>query len=227
MLSHVKILHVVGFKWRREISFRHLYRCLILVYPKTIFLYSEVYMRVISGFLKGRKLQGYNLKGTRPTMDKIKEAVFAIIQDSVRDTICLDLFAGSGSLGIEAISNGALKVYFVDNSREVIKVLKNNLLTLKIDDKSIIINNDYMKSLNYFKDNKIRFDLIFIDPPYKNKIIKNILNYISDNSLLNKNGQVICEYQDEELLNNYGNLVMIRRKRYNDKQINIFKMDSI
>ena len=80
-------------------------------------------MKVISGILKGRNIEGYNIDGTRPTMDRVKESLFAIIQNNIKNSIVLDLFAGSGSLGIEAISNGANTCYFIDNNKEVIKVL--------------------------------------------------------------------------------------------------------
>ena len=73
-------------------------------------------MKVISGFLRGREIKGYTIDGTRPTMDRVKESMFAIIQDYIKDSVCLDLFAGTGNLGIEAISNGAKKVYFNETS---------------------------------------------------------------------------------------------------------------
>jgi 16S rRNA (guanine966-N2)-methyltransferase len=80
-------------------------------------------MRVISGMLKGRNIKGDKIKGTRPTMDKIKQSLFAMIQNDVKDAICLDLFAGSGSLGIEAISNGASYVYFVDKNKVMLGMI--------------------------------------------------------------------------------------------------------
>ena len=87
-------------------------------------------MRVISGFLKGRIIKGININGTRPTMDRVKESLFAIIQNNIKNSICLDLFAGSGSLGIEAISNGAQMSYFVDNSKIAIKTINENINNL-------------------------------------------------------------------------------------------------
>ena len=87
-------------------------------------------MRVISGTLKGRNIIGYNINGTRPTMDRVKESIFGTIQNYIKDSIVLDLFAGSGNLGIEAISNGAKHCYFVDNNIEAIKVIKKILLNL-------------------------------------------------------------------------------------------------
>ena len=98
-------------------------------------------MRVISGKYKGINLDGFNIEGTRPTMDRVKESMFAMIQGSIKNSICLDLFAGSGSLGIEALSNGAKYCYFIDNSNDIYKILKANLAKIKDDNYKIIFKN--------------------------------------------------------------------------------------
>lgn len=179
-------------------------------------------MRVISGFLKGRNLKGDKIKGTRPTMDKIKQSLFAMIQNDVNDAICLDLFSGSGSLGIEAISNGASFAYFVDKNRIAYETTKDNIKTFKIEDKTKVMLDDYMKALNYFKDSNIKFNLIFLDPPYNDNLINNILSFINENDLLYKDGQVICEFSIENLEDQYGNLVLLKDRQYGDKKIKIY-----
>ena len=121
-------------------------------------------MKVISGLLKGRNIKGFDIDGTRPTMDRVKESLFSIIQSYINDAIVLDLFAGSGNLGIEAISNGCKKCYFVDKNKIACNVIKENISNFKIDN-GTVINDDYMNALNNLKD--IKFDLIFLDPPYK------------------------------------------------------------
>src|SRR5574344_1058347 len=101
-------------------------------------------MRVISGIYKGKKLDGFDIDGTRPTMDRVKESMFGMIQNKVKDTVCLDLFAGSGALGIEAISMGSKMTYFVDNGYVALKVLKSNLSNIKESNKIlefIVTNN--------------------------------------------------------------------------------------
>ncbi len=122
-------------------------------------------MKVISGKLKGRTIKGYDIVGTRPTMDRVKESLFGMIQDNIKDSVVLDLFAGSGQLGIEAISNGAKSCYFIDHNNEVIKVLNKNIANLNIKDKSKVILSDWKKFLNDSAKNNLKFDLIFVDPP--------------------------------------------------------------
>ena len=174
-------------------------------------------MRVISGKYKGRKLIGDNIIGTRPTMDRVKESLFGIIQTKLKDSICLDLFAGSGSLGIEALSNGAKLCYFVDKNEEVIKTLYKN--TLDIDGVNII-KTDYMNALIKFKEENLKFDIIFLDPPYKDNLIKSTLKYIEEFNLLNEDGIVICEYENEEFISN---MDIIKEKKYGSKNIRIYK----
>ena len=174
-------------------------------------------MRIISGKYKGKKLLGDNIKGTRPTMDRVKESLFGMIQNKIDDSICLDLFAGSGSLGLEAISNGANTCYFVDNNKIVIDVLKKNL---KDVDNSIIINSDYSKALNNFKEKNIKFDIIFLDPPYKYNLINPSIEKIIEYDLLNENGIIVCEYEEEDII---CDLEIIKEKKYGSKKIRIYQ----
>jgi len=101
-------------------------------------------MRVISGKYKGKKLKGYDVDGTRPTMDRVKESLFGSIQNYIIDSKCLDLFCGSGALGIEALSNGAKECYFNDKNPGMIKILKENLKNI---DNYIVSNKDYINFL--------------------------------------------------------------------------------
>ena len=180
-------------------------------------------MKVISGTLRGRNIVGFNIEGTRPTMDRVKESIFSMIQDKVRDSIVLDLFSGSGNYGIEAISNGSKLVYFNDKNRECIKVIKKNLDNFNILDKSKILNLDYLKCLNYLKDNNIKFDLVFLDPPYKLNCLNEILLFLSKNKLLNLNSYVIVELTNNNLQDRYNKLVKIKEKHYGEKIVFIYK----
>ncbi len=179
-------------------------------------------MKVISGKLKGRNISGFNILGTRPTMDRVKESVFSMIQNYLPNSICLDLFSGSGNLGIEAISNGANLVYFNDYNKKCIQVIKNNLTNFNVSEQAIITNMDYREALNYYKNKNIKFDLIFLDPPYKELIINEILSFIEKNDLLNENGLVICELsKKEEYLSD--NLILYKEKNYGEKIVLIYK----
>jgi 16S rRNA (guanine966-N2)-methyltransferase len=123
-------------------------------------------MRVVSGIYSSRKLFGFDIIGIRPTKDRVKESIFATINDKINGSTCLDLFAGTGSLGIEAISNGAKYVYFYDINKESIKAIKMNIEALKISERCTVINDNYTEVIKKFNDNNIHFDIIFIDPPY-------------------------------------------------------------
>ena len=179
-------------------------------------------MKVISGTLKGRNIEGYNIDGTRPTMDRVKESIFSTIQDYIKESTILDLFAGSGQLGIEAISNGAKSCYFIDNNKEVINVLNKNINNLNISNKSKVFLSDWKKFLN---NTNTKFDIIFIDPPYKYNVYEKILEKIISLNLLNKNGLIIIEYQNLTLKEKYQNLILYKEKKYGNKSVNIYKID--
>ena len=174
-------------------------------------------MRIISGKYKGKKLLGDNIDGTRPTMDRVKESLFGIIQNDIKNSICLDLFAGSGSLGIEALSNGASTCYFVDKNKLVIDVLNKNTSNIE---GSIIIKDDYLNALTNFKNKNIKFYIIFLDPPYKLNLIEPSLKKIKEYDLLNKEGIIICEYENEVFDIDYN---LIKEKKYGSKKIKIYK----
>lgn len=144
-------------------------------------------MRVISGKYKGKILKGFNIEGTRPTMDRVKESMFALIQNQVKDSVVLDLFAGSGQLGIEALSNYCDRCYFVDKNNIAIETIKENTKGI---DNAIIIKSDYKKYLN---ETNIKYDIIILDPPYKSNYIKEIIDIIDEKKLLNQNGIIVCE----------------------------------
>lgn len=180
-------------------------------------------MRVISGFLKGRNIKGYDIDGTRPTMDRVKESMFATIQNNLKDSVCLDLFCGSGNLGIEAISNGSKLCYFIDNNIKAIKVVEENIKNLDIRKNVKILNYDYKKSLKYFNENNIKFDLIFVDPPYDYHVIEKVIRYVDEYDLLNDNGLLILEFENEKLEEEYGKLKLIKSKKYSWKYVYIYK----
>ncbi len=172
-------------------------------------------MHIISGKYRGKKLKGFEVDGTRPTMDRVKESLFGMIQSYVGDSRVLDLFAGSGALGLEAISNGAREAYLVDNNIEAIKVIRDNIKNM--DDDIKVIKSDYKK---FLKETDEKFDIIFLDPPYRKGLMGKALRVIEERDLLNEGGLVVCEYEYDDFETN---LDLFKEKSYGFKKIKIFK----
>ena len=179
-------------------------------------------MKIISGKYKGRNIEGFTIDGTRPTMDRVKESVFSIIQNNISNAVVLDLFAGSGNLGIEALSNGANIVYFNDYNKKCINTIKDNLIKFNVINQSILLNYDYRECLNYLYNKKIKFNLIFLDPPYKDLIINEILDTLIKKDLLEDNALIICEMDKIEIFNN-DKLELFKEKKYGSKYVLIYK----
>lgn len=146
-------------------------------------------MRVITGTARGTNLKAPEGLTTRPTADKVKQALFNIIQYEIAGEV-LDLFAGSGQLGIEALSRGAMRAVFVDEGREAISVIQENLRRTHLADRAEVVRTDY---LSYLARCKKRFRLIFLDPPYAEKYLENAIKRISEIDILAEGGIIITE----------------------------------
>lgn len=155
-------------------------------------------MRVISGIARGTKLNSIESAETRPTLDRVKEALFNIIQNKIEDSMVLDLFAGSGAIGIEFISRGSKKVYFCEKSHNAANMIKRNLNKTKFENKSEVFEEDYKKCLAKLAINKKSFDIIYIDPPYKENLAGKAVEQIISLDLLNKNGTIIIETDEKD-----------------------------
>jgi 16S rRNA (guanine(966)-N(2))-methyltransferase RsmD len=156
-------------------------------------------MRIISGSMRGTKL--YTLDGvdvTRPTLDRVKESLFNILNFELKDSVVLDLFAGSGALGLESISRGAQKAYFCDLSFNAIKIINQNIEKTRCKNKTEVLQKDYKKALDKFKEEQIKFDIVFLDPPYKTDYTKDAVDKILEYDLLNENGKIIIETDIEK-----------------------------
>ena len=156
-------------------------------------------MRIISGKSRGTKL--YTLEGfdnTRPTLDRVKEALFSKINFELQDAIVLDLFTGCGALALESLSRGALKAYFCDNSFKAIKVINQNIEKTKMQDRAIVISSDYLNALEKLKKDNIKFNIIFLDPPYKTNYSIEAIDFILKNDLLADAGKIIIETDESE-----------------------------
>lgn len=176
-------------------------------------------MRVITGIARGRRLETLEGEDVRPTTDRIKEAVFSIIQFETEGRVFLDLFAGSGQMGIEALSRGAKTAYFVDNAKKSVETLKRNLKTTKLEQNAKVFSMDFQ---SFLAMNSERFDIVFLDPPYRTGMLQRSLELIPE--VMKDTGVIIAENPlDEEILSNYGNFVLDRQYRYGKIKISTFR----
>lgn len=151
-------------------------------------------MRIISGQFKGRKLKTLDGMNTRPTADRVKESLFNILGSRVYDANVLDLFAGSGSLGLEALSRGAVNCVFVDSSKAAISIVEENIKLCRQEKNSRLINKDYMEALKLINE---KFDIIFVDPPYSKGIELVVLDKAKN--ILAENGVMIVETDQTDI----------------------------
>lgn len=182
-------------------------------------------MRIISGTNKGMKLYAPEGNEVRPTSDKIKEAIFNILGYIDEESLVLDLFAGSGGIGIEFLARGAKKCYFVDASHKSLSFVRKNLKLSKFEEKSNIIMSDYIKAITDLANNNIKFDYIFADPPYPLHCGSNIAYKVFEKNLLKLDGTLIIETdKDEIVLENIKiDNVKYKEKIYGRTRISILK----
>ncbi|MEE9543657.1 MAG: 16S rRNA (guanine(966)-N(2))-methyltransferase RsmD [Thermodesulfobacteriota bacterium] len=188
-------------------------------------------MRVVGGELKGRKLKTFKGSAIRPTTDKVREAVFNILSPLLPVTRALDLYAGTGAMGIEALSRGVKELFFVDTSPRAVSVIKDNLETLGLDSKTRVYKKDVKSAINSFSENGVLFDLIFIDPPYEAGLLMGTLGLIAgkndSDSILNPGGVIVTESSKRDPIDKESvpkSLELIDSRRYGDNQINIFRL---
>lgn len=148
-------------------------------------------MRVTAGTLKGRRLKAPTGQNVRPTIDKVREAIFNVLAHEVPGAVVLDLFAGAGTLGIEALSRGAKSAIFVEKSSSAMRVLKENLKELQLDSQTM--HMDWSAALRHLFENRQRFDLIFADPPYQMLTPAQIADAVVESRLLTPDGILIIE----------------------------------
>jgi 16S rRNA (guanine966-N2)-methyltransferase len=185
-------------------------------------------MRVVSGVLKGRSLKAVPGNSTRPTTDKVKEAIFNMIGPYFTGGFGLDLFAGSGGLGIEGLSRGLDKVIFVDLDRKAVQVINENVKSCGLEGKSEIYRNEASRALKAIIKRELSFDYIFLDPPYKKQQLVKLVEMIGSHSLLKKNGTIVCEHgSDIQLPESIGSFVQTRHEEYGIIGVSIYKYKHI
>lgn len=151
-------------------------------------------LRVVSGKYKGHALKAVPGNSTRPTTDKVKEAIFNIMGPYFHGGVALDLFAGSGGLGIEGLSRGLDKVIFVDQDKRAIQTIYDNLKSCKVEEEVEVYRNDAFRAVKALVKREMQFDYIYLDPPYAKQELVKLLEFIQDNNLLSKTGVILCEH---------------------------------
>ena len=179
-------------------------------------------MRIISGTARGLKLQSLEGPDTRPTLDNVKEAIFSMLFLGCRDARVLDLFAGSGALGLEALSRGAKEAVFVDANPKACSVIKANLEKSRLGSNASVFNTDAKKYLQQQGKNGCGFDIIFLDPPYALGLLDEVLNLISEHKLLNPQGLIVCEFDNGTIVD-IQNYRLLKDKRYGRVCVNILE----
>ena len=178
-------------------------------------------MRVISGSARGTLLKTPEGALTRPTADRVKEAMFSILQFALPGAAVLDLFGGTGQLGIEALSRGAASAVFVDHREDACRLIRENLKKTRLEDRAEIVQADYS---SYLKTCRAQFDLILLDPPYAEIFLETALKIISEIDILTNSGIIVCERPYEKSLpDEIPGLARYRDYRYGKAAVTIFR----
>ncbi len=179
-------------------------------------------MRVISGKYRGHHLVSFNADHIRPTTDRVKETLFNIIQTSVGEAQVLDLFSGTGSLGIEALSRGAAQVLFVEKSKKSIQILEKNLEKLKVDEPYKILQKDVISFLKGYEGEP--FDLIFADPPFTEKMAHDVVEAVDASKAMGPHSLLMIESaRHEKMLDDYNTLSRVDVREFGDKFLSFFR----
>lgn len=180
-------------------------------------------MRVVAGEAKGRPLKAVPGKGTRPTTDKVKEAIFSMIGPFFDGGVALDLFAGTGGLAIESLSRGAERAIFVDADAKSIEVVRANLKATGFEKKSEVYRNDAERALKVLAKRDTAFDLVFLDPPYRMKNGDELLLRMEESGLLQPGAVIVLEYESShEYPEAFGSFSLRRKAVYGDTAVSIY-----
>ncbi len=182
-------------------------------------------MRVVAGVARSLKLCAPEGMDTRPTSDRTKETLFNVLQDELPDCNFLDLFSGSGAIGIEALSRGAKRAVFVENSKTALACIESNLEHTKFVDKSLVLRQDVFVSLQ-FLEFKETFDVVFMDPPYNKELEQRVLEYLTMSSIITQDTLIVVEAAlntDFSYLSSLGYEIIKEKKYKNNKHVFIQK----
>ena len=181
-------------------------------------------MRIIAGLYKGFSLHSFPGNDIRPTPSKVREAVFDILGVRIIESDFLDLFAGTGAVGIEALSRGAKRATFVEVNRKAIEIIKKNLIKIRHNDFNDILIKDYFQAFKILNSQQRKYDIIFLDPPFDKNYSLKSLQEIEKRHIIKKNGIVVIQHQiNENLPGNFQRLICLKEKRYGKSRVTFFR----
>lgn len=181
-------------------------------------------MRIIAGKYRGSKLNTLDGLKTRPTLDATKEAIFSSLGGYIPGFIVLDIFGGSGALSLESLSRGAAKAYIIDNNIDAINIIKSNATKLKVGNELVVYHAEYKRILEQLKH--VKFDLVFIDPPFKLKVIDEIISFLIENNMITDEGYIMAEYPMEDVVEKYYDGYRVKLcRRYSSSEVLILEKE--
>ncbi len=178
-------------------------------------------MRIIAGEAGGRRLKSIKTDRVRPTLDRVKEALFNIINFKIYGSTVLDLFAGFGSLGLEAVSRGAKHVDFVEKDKKFTGIIINNINICRFNNRTRVFTTDVFTFLT--KNSTHKYDIIFMDPPYGRNYINRVMELIIEKNILTDEGLIIAEHHKNDITNNFKQFSTIRDRSYGNTVIKVYK----
>jgi len=186
------------------------------------------FMRIVAGKNKGNILKSPKDLSVRPTSEKVREALFDILGTSVRETCFLDLFAGTGAVGIEALSRGVKKAIFIEKELKCIKIIKENLEKTENSQNAVVYKIDFLSGLKLLARKDYLLDYIFLDPPYSRGLVNISLLEISNLPILRKSGWIIAQhYKKEKVMENLSNLRLFDQRRYGECYLSFYEYVNI
>lgn len=181
-------------------------------------------MRIIAGKYRGSKLNTLDGLKTRPTLDATKEAIFSSLGSYIPGFVVLDIFGGSGALSLESLSRGAEKAYIIDNNIDAINIIKSNANKLKVGSELVVYHAEYKNILEKLKH--VKFDLVFIDPPFKLKVIDEIISFLINNNMIAEEGYIMAEYPMEDVVEKYYDGYKVKLcRRYSSSEVLILEKE--
>ena len=184
-------------------------------------------LRIISGERKGRVIQTLEGINTRPTSDRVKESLFNILMFKISNSSVLDLFSGSGNLGMESLSRGAKDAVFVEKNSAAHKVLRQNCKTLEYLDKAQLIHNDVIRAINQLSKEEKSFDIVFMDPPYNEGLEVPTITALNEADLVKEDGIIVVEHlYQNHLPQTVGNFVQYNTRKYRGTAISFYRKES-